>query len=301
MNCEQVANRLDAYSDKMLSGESESEVADHLENCAACAKAIEDRARVKNLLQRAVRNEIAPAALQVKIQDQIRANQRGSTFLFTQRRVALLAAAFLVALCLSVWSAVSLRHHGQAPGEFYEASLDRALSVQGRELFDIGLGDHVHCALQSGFADRHDSFAEMSKNLGANYIELVPLVKEKAAAGYELVVAHRCLYGGREFVHLIMRKDAAILSLVITEKNGESFSGNGSISGNGSVAEASPHSDTSGGVPLYQKRLRDFEVAGFETKSHVAFIVSNLRAADNLQFASNVAPSVRALLSRLEA
>ncbi len=304
--CEQVRNRLDAYSGGELSAAMNDEIGGHLEHCADCTEAVEESARVKHYLQRAVRGETVPDALQLKIQNRIRANQPQAIAPFAQitpssawitpplaqRRLVFAAVPPLAVLCLGAWAVYSTWHRRQSSSAIHEAtSVDRALSAQTSGLLDIGLGDHIHCALESGFADQHSTLEEMAHNLGADYSDLVPLMKEKAGAAYEVVVAHHCLYGERQFVHLILRNGATVLSLVITRKNGDSFSNKGS---NSAASYAS-------GVPLYQGRLRDFEVAGFETDSHLAFIVSNLKAADNLQVASNIAPSVRAFLSKLEA
>lgn len=306
VTCEQVQSRLDAYSGGELSAAINDEIGSHLEHCADCTEALEERARAKNYLQRAVRSETAPDALRQKIQNRIRANQPQAVAPFAQitpssawitpplaqRRLVFAAVPLLAVLCLGAWGIYSMWHRGQSSSAIHEAtSVDRALSAQTSGLLDIGLGDHIHCALESGFADQHSTLEEMAHNLGADYSDLVPLMKEKAGAAYEVVVAHHCLYGERQFVHLILRNGETVLSLVITRKNGDSFSNKGS---NSAASYAS-------GVPLYQGRLRDFEVAGFETDSHLAFIVSNLKAADNLQVASNIAPSVRAFLSKLEA
>ncbi len=305
--CEQVRGRLDAYSSSELSAAMSDETGSHLEHCADCRAAMEEDARVKHYLQRAVRVETAPDALRQKIQNQIRANQPQAVAPFAQitpsfarifaplaqRRLVFAAVPLLAVVCLGAWGIYSMRHRGQSSSAIHEAaSVDRALSAQTSELLDIGLGDHIHCALQSGFADQHSSLEEMARDLDADYSDLVPLVKEKAGAAYEVVVAHHCIYGERRFVHLILRNGETVLSLVITRKNGDSFSNKGSSL----VASSAP-----GGVPLYHGRLRDFEVAGFETNSHLAFIVSNLKAADNLQVASNIAPTVHAFLSKLEA
>lgn len=299
VTCEQVQSRLDAYSGGELSAAINDEIGSHLEHCADCTEAVEESARVKNYLQRAVRSETAPDALQLKIQNRIRANQpeaiapfAQAIALFAQRRLVFAAVPLLAVLCLGAWGIYSMWHRRQSSSAIHEAmSVDRALSAQTSELLDIGLGDHIHCALESGFADQHLTLEEMAHNLGADYSDLVPLMKEKAGAAYEVVVAHHCIYGERQFVHLILRNGETVLSLVITRKNGDSFSNKGS-----SIAAS-----YASGVPLYQGRLRDFEVAGFETDSHLAFIVSNLKAADNLQVASTIAPSVRAFLSKLEA
>lgn len=264
ITCEQVRSRLDVYAGDESSVAADDGIGTHLEHCTDCAEAVEERVRVKNYLQRAVRSATAPDDLRLKIRNQIRANQQRVNAPFARRPLAFAAIPLFAVLCVSAWGVYSLLYRQQLPSATHEASLDRVPSAQTSELLNIGLGDHIHCALKSGFANQHFTFEEMTHHLGAEYSDLVPLVKEKAGAGYEVVVAHQCLYGGRQFVHLILRNGETVLSLVITGKHGESFAGKGS-------AAASQPS----GAPLYQGRLHDFEVAGFETGSHLAFIVSN--------------------------
>ncbi len=82
--CEQVRGRLDAYSISELSAAMSDEIGSHLEHCADCRAAMEEDARVKHYLQRAVRVETAPDALRQKIQNQIRANQPQAVAPFAQ-------------------------------------------------------------------------------------------------------------------------------------------------------------------------------------------------------------------------
>ncbi len=53
-------------------------------------------------------------------------------------------------------------------------------------------------------------------------------------------------------------------------------------------------------VPLYKSRIQNMEVAGFETRDYLAFVVSDLREKENSQIASSLAPAVRDFLSKLE-
>jgi hypothetical protein len=55
------------------------------------------------------------------------------------------------------------------------------------------------------------------------------------------------------------------------------------------------------GVRLYESRFENYEVAGYETRDYLGFIVSSLGKDDNMQIASNIAPAVRDFLAKLEA
>ncbi len=285
---------LDSYLNDELLTETNHDILQHIENCANCSVALKTRVHVKKLLQRAVFAETAPIALRERIQRDIRAHNRrfnfsaaSAVFATAVEHRALLAASVLLILSLATWSVLSLRNQPQRLASVYENNSARLLSGQTRKVLDIGLSDHLECAIHNGFAASRFTFDEMARELGATYVGLVPLVKERVGADYEVVVGHHCMADGRQFVHLILRNKEKILSLVITGKNGESFSGSDQTI----VSESS-------GVPLYQARLQNLEVAGFETKDYLAFVASDSRPQDNLQLAANVAPFVRDFLDK---
>jgi len=81
----------------------------------------------------------------------------------------------------------------------------------------------------------------------------------------------------------------AILSLVITEKNNESFREADAVA----VMKAS-------GIPIYRDRQGILEIAGFESDKYLAYVVSNLDRDANLNAASLIVPTVYDHLHKLE-
>jgi hypothetical protein len=164
-----------------------------------------------------------------------------------------------------------------------------------QELLRVGLIDHVHCAIISQQWKRFISFDEMKAStgrqaLGPEFIDLVPAVEAKLGSEYKLVLGHRCVANHRRYVHLILKgKKGAIVSLVITEKNNESFSQSDAVA----VMRAS-------GIPIYRGRQGILEIAGFESDKYLAYVVSNLDRAANLNVASLMAPVVYNHLHKLE-
>jgi hypothetical protein len=155
------------------------------------------------------------------------------------------------------------------------------------QLLKIGLDDHVQCAVDMDFANRVFTEEEMRKTLAAEFGDLVTAVKQKAPENYRLVVGHRCKANGREFVHLILKSPQTTLSLVMTRKDGESFTRDELAA----VLESS-------GAPIYEARLKDLEVAGFETRDYFGFVISNLGRSDHLQMALTLAPTIREFLTK---
>jgi hypothetical protein len=154
-------------------------------------------------------------------------------------------------------------------------------------ILTIGAGNHLTCAVNHQMWKQHFSSERMARELGPDYIGLVSLAKEKAPQDFEVVVAHQCHVDHRGFVHMILRKQNSVLSVVLTKKSGESFQ-------EGTV----PAVLKSSGVPIYRNRLKGVEVAGFETRGYLAFVVSDLDPESNLKVAANLAPSVRDYLAK---
>jgi hypothetical protein len=79
-----------------------------------------------------------------------------------------------------------------------------------------------------------------------------------------------------------------LLSLVITEKQGESFT----------QADARAVMKAAG-VPVYHGHQGQLEIAGFETEKYLGYVVSNLDRAENLRIAEALVPSVHDHLQKL--
>ncbi len=139
------------------------------------------------------------------------------------RRLA--AAAVFLMVCSGVWMAVQIR---TAPHELDHAAQETYIdSLYARvvAIIRVGLGDHLHCTVFRKFTKDPPTFEQMAKKMGPDWVGLVPLVEERAPEQYRVMLAHRCGYRGREFVHLALQSDAKLLSVIITPKRaGEDFS-----------------------------------------------------------------------------
>src|SRR5260370_42098586 len=108
--------------------------------------------------------------------------------------------------------------------------------------------------------------------------------------GYEGVEGPRCTADKGRYVHMILKKDATFLSVIVTEKRpGEVLPRNRLLP----TLQAS-------GVVLREATIDQLEVTGFETRDHLAYVVSNLGRAESLQVAQQWAPPLRDLLAKLE-
>lgn len=279
-HCKRIRSYLDSYLSNELMVETNHEVLTHLETCGACSRSLEDRARLKAQLKRAVMQEYAPAALRERIASDLR---RGRGFSFNRVSLALAAAAAVLVI-----AAVTFFTSSPPKNQLSLQAKVAPADVTG-QILKIGFDDHVFCAIDHHLANKQFTPEQMAEHLGPEYAGLVALVKERMPRDYTVTVGHRCHYQGREFIHLIMRNQNDVVSLVITRKNGEAFPTDGVAS----LVQGA-------GGPIYRAAWANQQVAGLETRDHLVFVVSNETSDVNSQIASSLAPSVRDLLSRSE-
>jgi anti-sigma factor (TIGR02949 family) len=279
-HCKRIRSYLDSYLNNELMVETNHEVLRHLEACEDCSRALEDRARLKARLKHAVMQEYAPAALRERITTDLR---RSRGFSFSRVSFALAAAAAVLVI-----AAVTFLTWGPPKNQLSLQAKVAPADVTG-QILKIGFDDHVFCAIDHHLANKQFSAEQMAEHLGPEYAGLVALVKERMPRDYTVAVGHRCHYQGREFIHLIMRNQSDVVSLVITRKNAEAFP----VNGVAAIAQAA-------GSPIYQAAWANQQIAGLETRDHLVFVVSNETSDANLQIATTLGPSVRDLLARLE-
>jgi len=290
--CKRIRVYLDSYVNNELMVETTHEVLRHLEHCEQCAAELEAKTQTKNLLKGAVLRDNAPSALRERIQRDIRKTEAPWWSPRTRFVEWALVAAAAAVLFAGGWSVLHSSNSGRPKPPSSEATLLRP-EIPNAAILNIGLSDHINCAVVHGQQDRRLTPEQMSERLGADYAGLVQVVKEKAP-GFEIVVAHKCNLETREFAHLILRNHERVCSLVITKKNGESFATDQAAAIDEAAAEQDPSAAT------YRARTRDYEVTGFETRDFLGFVVSNLSASENRMLASNLAPAVRSFLANLE-
>src|SRR5258708_1422191 len=119
----------------------------------------------------------------------------------------------------------------------------------------------------------------MSRQLPAEYRGLVEALKGRVPSDYRLIMAHQCRYHGRAFVHLTLKNESGLLSLVITRKgDGEAF----------------------GGVDIQHDGGQRVQIAAFEGRDFLVYVVSDLGEERNSQMMLALAPAVREQLHKLE-
>ena len=285
--CERTQRYLDGYVTNELMVEVNQEITDHLEICQRCSETLRNRLRLKSLLRQAFQSEKIPLGLRDRIQATVRTegSSHGKNVAWGRWALAV-AAAFVV--CLSGWAGFRLYKLNFNSTSDSQLAQKPNLSEQVASVLGIGIGDHIHCVIDSHLDQIVMTPEKMAEKMGPEYIGLVSLIQDKLPVGFVISVGHRCQVKGREFIHMVLKHEGQAISVIITEKKNIRFPVSGPL-----------NSEDAQGVVFHQDRIDSLEAVGFETKDHLAFVVSALDQQQNLQIASQLAPAVRGFLNSL--
>jgi len=150
-----------------------------------------------------------------------------------------------------------------------------------RDLLRVGLDDHLHCAIEGAYPRQSNQGqanqgragnAEAMTALGPYSPMLQPVLDQ--FPGDSLVSAHRCTVGGRDYVHMILRRDQMLISVILTKrKDGETF----------------PRTI----IPVHESGLAGYSISSFGAGGYLGYVVSSLPGQQNDRLAGLVAPVVR--------
>ncbi len=288
--CEKTRRYMDAYISNELLVETNHEVLRHLELCTACTAELDTRTRLRERLKSAVQSQQVPPELTARVRGRIRKSQTAPWWRLTALAPATMRWAMAGAAVLAIAAGTWMTYPQPLPmpavtNRPAQADYIQKVSAGVLSIFKSGLSDHIHCAVFRRYPSDPPPVEKMESELGPEYKGLLALVEPVVPAGYRVVLAHRCSYGGRHFVHLTMRKGTDVISLVVAKKeDGETLRGLSSTA-------------NSRGVPLYQASTDRYRVAGFESERYLAFVVSGWSSSKNLELAAALAPAVRRLLA----
>ena len=287
-NCRETLRRIDAYVDNQIDTAGGAAIAAHVETCPSCREELELRRRLQGRLKQAVASSPSAPYLQAKVLARVRASQPKATWLGIPRYFVALAAMLVMMVGLTAigYQLGHLRFTTRMQ-ESYIASISSRVAG----IMRVGLVDHVHCGVFRKYSKANEpSLQKMESDLGPDYKGLLQVVAPHVPDGFRVVQGHRCRYHGRQFVHLIMKSNGQLISVVIAHKqNGETFR-------NSALVPVIEH----GGLPVYHDDVQRFDITGFETGSHLVYLVSDVAAKDNRQLVLALAPSVAGYLAKLE-
>ena len=151
-----------------------------------------------------------------------------------------------------------------------------------------GLSDHVHCSVYRKYPKNPPSMERLHQTIGAEYHPLLEVVRTKMPSDYRMFIAHNCGYMDRQFIHIGLKSESHLMSLVLSKKKpGETYSN----------SELAPVL-SEGGFNLYGASVQRFQIAGFETENHLAWVVSDTTPQRTRELLMALAPDIRNLLAK---
>ena len=235
-------------------------------------------------LRAAVDSVEVPPFLESRIRNRIAQQKPARRWL-----TGIVSAAAAASVLGGVFVAYQLGHLRLTVGA--QESYISSLSGHVATLMRVGLGDHVHCAVFRKYPENPpavDDFIRMMKP--PQYAGLIPIVRSQVPDTYRMTMAHECGYHGRRFVHLSLKNDKNMLSLVITRKaSGESFSAQGALP---ALVQS--------GIPMYQTGIQRFQLGAFETRDFLVYVISDMEQKQNTELMLALSVPVKDFLAKLE-
>lgn len=311
MNCQQFREIMDSYISDELLVETNHEVLRHLENCPACRRELSAHRNLRAKLRSAVKTspemQINPA-FAARLQTNLRETalrpkwweKSAGNNSFLNMRLLLATAACL--LVVAGFAGISIKYRNSAPNEGLtaenqsnnqvvnlqppESPMTQAIQVAWREITAFAIGDHKNCALEFRLKENPITLKEASKKYGKFNKDLDKAVIKplrevfdgKDSGEIKLLEAHSCVFGGRRFAHVVLRRQNHIISVLVTDADLPDEAGNAIIS------------QTTDGL----------QVAHFQTKHHAVFVISDLTAPENSTVAQTLSAAVRQHLEKFE-
>ncbi|HEV2690196.1 MAG TPA: zf-HC2 domain-containing protein [Bryobacteraceae bacterium] len=284
-DCRQAMERMDGYIDESLSPEHARELSEHLDHCSPCSQEFETRKGIRGRLRSAAQAVPTPAYLEARVRSRIRGSRSSSQW--TNR---LMAAAVMAVLAIGVGVSLAYRSGYLRLTADSKESYIASASSQVPSLMRVGLGDHIHCAVFRKYPKNPPPVEEFARQLGPEFSGLIPVVQQQVPSDYRLILAHQCRYHNRRFVHLTLTNGSRLLSLVIARKGeGESFQKHDLLP---ALSEA--------GLSIYRAGVQRFQMAAFETRDHLVYVISDLPQERNTELMRAMAPVLSGYLSKLE-
>lgn len=271
MRCADVRAMAESYLAGELPVDTNHAILAHLERCASCQAEVQARLALRQSLRDAFRSsrDLAPdPRFTAQVQDLVSSHfaprpARG----FASRRWLAIAAAVTV-VAVAGWQLLGGRAGRAGFGHL-------------AELAAIAAGDHRFCALQHALDEAPITLAEAASRFDPAYASL-----EEAVAGaspvrdgdVEVLGAHSCLFRGRRFAHVILRRDGRVVSILLTPLEPRQAAAPGRV-------EPCPSSN-------------GFRIACFVAGDHAGFVVSDLTESGNMALATELAPVLQTHFGR---
>ncbi len=280
--CQEMMSRMDAYLDDSILTDSRRDLLAHVEQCQVCTQELAVRTSLRSRVKTAVQSVQAPAFLEARIRANLDVPRQG----FPWRMTAPVAGAAV--LCLG--AVLSYQSGRFRLTRNSQDSYITSVSTRVATLMRVGLGDHIHCAVFRKYPKNPPSMEHFISDMGPQYSPIIPIVRDRVPGDLVLQQAHQCSYHSRPFVHMVLKNDSTLLSIVITRK----------AKGEALRSEELVPALSESGISFYNSNTQRFQISAFESRDYVVYVISDLSAQRNLELMRAMAPSLSAYLGKLE-
>lgn len=316
MNCQQFEETIDSYIGDESLIEENREISNHLESCPACGSDFAARQQFRTRLRSAVKNDsqaqINPIFAR-RLEKNLRQSALRPTFLeklkadfFINSPVWAMAAAACLLIGIffgAVWlrrspaeTDVAIQQQNQPtklPVNDQPTESAQIVRAAWQEMTRKAVGDHENCALHFRLRKKPISLDEAAKRYGkfnqdldktvAAAVRSIALTENetgKAGDKIEFLDAHSCIFDGRRFAHVILRRGDKKISVLVADTD---------LPTNANGDQIAAQSEGA------------MQTASFRAAQHAVFVVSDLSERENMLVAQAISPAVRRHIERSEA
>jgi hypothetical protein len=311
MRCQEFREMLDSYLSDELLIETNHEVLHHLENCNVCRNELAARRQLRTRMRLAVKaapgtqvNPIFARQLETNLREtalrpSIWKKMSGGAFSGSPILATAVAACLLFFVLFGAnWLRrssspapeinIAQQNQTNQPADSLrstdEANAAQVIQTAWREITHLAVGDHENCALHFRLKEdpitldeAAEKYGKFNKNLDKKVIASLRANLNEKNSGkrsdeVEFLEAHSCVFEGRRFAHIVLRRNKQVISVLVTDidlpvDNGNSF-------------EAKQSNPT-------------LKAASFHVNRNAVFVISDLSETENMRIAHALLPGVQ--------
>ena len=267
MQCREFQEISEAYLSDELLVETNIQVFRHLENCPKCRAEFAAKRQLRLQMRSAVRH--APEfQIDPGFANRLSANLKETVLYENTWRKLFFAPKLMIPVMASLLYAVAL---GFVALNWTNKNGEITLSsdVITKTLTQIALaavGGHKDCALE-----KMQMWEKMSKQDYAEkavYTEkIVNPLRANFSENVEMLHAHDCIFEGKEFTHVILRKGVHTVSVFFDK------------------SDVLPEADNSANASIICEKENGLQVASFQQNRQPIFVISDMTETENLSAA----------------
>ncbi len=278
MQCRDFREISEAYLSDELLVETNLQVYRHMENCQSCRSDFAARRALRMKVRSAV-VESPEFAVSEAFQRDLAARLRDTAVsdpawrgFFAMPRIFVPA---LAALLIAVFASFVTYQYNFTSTTSELANLRNGLTSYLTEVSFAAIGNHKNCALdkmekwESGNLPISDDGTAMANNV------IGPL-RSSFSDDFEILHSHDCIYEGRRFSHVIVRRGGRTLSVFFDRSNESNH-----------LAKEEGVKDS-----IICNKENGMQVASFRVNGYAVFVVSDMPEPENLEIARSISDAM---------